>query len=46
VRQLGYDSERVHVYWLLPGTRFSDGLSIIERDTDILMMTAVVPNFH
>lgn len=44
--QLGYDMAQCNVYWLLPGMDLDTGLRIVDRDTDTLSMSAVVPKFQ
>ena len=46
LEQLGYVPEKQQVYWLLSGKGFSDGLHIVDNDSNTLMMTAVVPKFQ
>ena len=41
IKELGHESDdRVHVYWCMPGRAITDGLVSIEKDADILTLTA------
>lgn len=43
VGQLGYEpSYSLRIYWLLPGTDFSDGLRIIGSDSETRLMVSVL----
>lgn len=45
LEELGHDTCKAQIYWLLPGMNLDDGLRIMDRDEDCLSMTAVVPKF-
>jgi len=43
VEELGYDkTERLRIYWLLPGKELAEGLRVISSDSDTRVMVSVV----
>ena len=43
VEEHGYDkTERLRIYWLLPGKELADGLRVISSDSDTLVMVSIV----